>query len=227
MMGVIMSRPESREQLISTARLFSIGHSNHTTDAFLCLLQEAHVSAVADVRSRPFSARFPQFNRPELESALRDHDIDYVFLGDVLGGRPEKRSLYTPDGRVDYERVRATLPFRRGVDHLLEGCATYRVAMLCAEEDPLDCHRGLMIAPALAERGRVIVHLRGDGTVETDAELERRLLAETGVGAGILDGLFASTVSDTERKELMAEAYREMARRKAFRIRLDGGDDEA
>jgi hypothetical protein len=224
-MGLIMSRANMPEQMISTAKLFSIGHSNHTMDEFLGLLQAAGVTAIADVRSRPYSGRYPQFNRPELESALRERDLFYGFLGDLLGGRPGSMSLYDSDGRVDYERVRRTATFQRGLERLIHGCEEHRIAMLCAEEDPLDCHRGLMIGPALVEHGIAPLHLRGDGEVESTERMEQRLMEETGVGAGMLDGLFASTLTGEERRDLLAEAYRVMAKRKAYRMQLDAADE--
>ena len=213
-----MSRVETPEQLISTARLFSIGHSNHSIDKFLNLLRSGGLTAIADVRSRPFSGRYPQFNRPELEVALREADLAYAFLGHELGGRPGSKSLYDSDGRVDYNRVRQTAAFQRGVDRLIRGCEEQRVAMLCSEEDPLECHRGLMIAPAVVERGIAPMHLRGDGSLETTEQLEQRLMEATGIGDGILDGLFAATLSEQERRELLASAYRAMAKRKAYRM---------
>jgi uncharacterized protein (DUF488 family) len=214
---------------MNPARLLSIGHSNHAIETLLRLLQDAGVTALADVRSHPYSGRHPQFNRPELESALRSHDIAYVFLGDRLGGRPGQPSVYDATGRVDYERVRTTASFQRGLDSLIAGLEEHRIAMLCAEEDPLDCHRGLMIAPALVERGIAPSHLRGDRSLDTSEATERRLLATTGVGDGIVDGLFAAALTDTERRQLLAEAYRIQARRKAYRLRpgewsLDGDE---
>jgi hypothetical protein len=203
----------------SEGRLFSIGHSNHDLHRLIELLQKAGVSAVADVRSHPFSQRYPQFNRPDLEWGLRQHDIVYAFLGNLLGGRPRQASLYDGEGRVDYERMRGTAQVRAGLEHLAEALESYKVAMLCAEEDPLDCHRGLMIAPALEEMGITPCHLRGDGSVETTAEMEERLLAVTGIGIGVLDGLFGGLVSEDERRQILAEAYRVQARRKAFRLR--------
>ena len=225
-----MGRPEVKKQMGNlpaadfagqpgATRLFSIGHSNHEPTRLWWLLQRAGVTAVADVRSSPFSQRYPQFNQAELEWGLRAHGIAYFSCGASLGGRPQQPSLYDADGRVDYERLRATPFFRCGLEELIRRLDQFTVAMLCAEEDPLDCHRGLMITPALVERGLAPVHLRGDGTVETTAALEERLLAATGVGAGLLDGLFAAMVSAEERAGLLAEAYRKMARRKAFRLR--------
>jgi Domain of unknown function DUF488 len=199
-------------------RLFSVGHSNHSWERFVGLLRGAGVTAVADVRSSPHSGRFPHYSRPVLERGLRAEGIAYVFLGDSLGGRPTVPDLFHPDGLVDYERVRRSPAFRDGLERLLTGAERYRVAMLCAEEDPLDCHRGLMVAPELMGRGVVCRHLRGDGSVEPHGDAEARLLALTGVADGVLDGLFAAAVSDEERRELLAEAYREQARRAAFRL---------
>jgi uncharacterized protein (DUF488 family) len=207
--------------------LLSVGHSNHELACFLDLLRVAGVTAIADVRSSPFSRRLPQYNRGELETALRRHGIAYVYLGDLLGGRPHSRDLYDEEGRTDYEKVRTTVAFQQGLDRLLRGLDQFTVAMLCAEEDPLDCHRGLMITPALGERGVRPGHLRKDGSVETTDAMEQRLLAETRVGAGLLDGLFASLVSAGERRELLAEAYRVMGREKAFQLKEKDEDQEA
>ena len=224
-MAVIMSGSRMPEQMISAARMFSVGHSNHATGDLLRLLRAAGATAVADVRSRPYSARYPHFNQPELRAALSDRDITYAFFGDFLGGRPGQLSLYDTDGRLDYERVRKTAEFQRGLHRLIEASEEYRIAMLCAEEDPLDCHRGLMIAPALVERGIAALHLRGNGEIETQEQMENRLCAETGVGVGILDGLFAPTLSEVERRDLVADAYRTMARRKSYRLRSDDTDN--
>jgi uncharacterized protein (DUF488 family) len=206
-------------------RLLSVGHSNHDWPSFLTLLKQSGVTTLADVRSSPFSRRHPHFNKPALEHALREHGIAYVFLGDRLGGRPSSPALYDDEGRVDYERVRRSEAFQHGLEQLAHGRPGSIIAFLCSEEDPLDCHRGLMIAPALAARGLAPQHLRKDGSVETNEEMETRLLQETGIGAGLVDGLFAAMLTDEDRRALLAEAYRRMARGKAYR-RPDEGDTE-
>lgn len=203
------------------ARLVSVGHSNHDWLAFMSLLHRAGVTMIADVRSSPYSGRYPHFNRELLMHGLHAEGIAYHFFGDLLGGRPMQPSLYNEDGRVDYERVRRTAAFQRGLDQLTHALNGNTIAFLCSEEDPLDCHRGLMIAPALGERGFPPQHLRKDGSLETNEEMERRLLRVTGVGAGLLDGLFAATLTEEERRSMLAEAYRRMALRKAFRWQAD------
>jgi uncharacterized protein (DUF488 family) len=184
-------------------RLLTVGHSNHEPEALLELLCGAGVTAVADVRSSPYSRRLPQFNRQTLEAFLRQHGIAYVFLGELLGGRPALEELYHPEGWADYERVRETTAFQHGIERVLRGLESYTIALMCGEEDPLDCHRGLMIAPALKELGLPPRHIRKDGRMETTAQLEQRLQEETGFGS-----MFP---------ESLAEAYRVMNRKKAYR----------
>jgi hypothetical protein len=185
------------------------------------LARRAGITALADVRSSPYSRWLPHFNKGPLENGLCANDIAYVFLGDLLCGRPSSPTLYDEEGRVDYERVRQTEAFQRGLDRLTHDLPGSTVAFLCSEEDPLDCHRGLMIAPALKARGVALEHLRKDGAIETQEAMESRLLRQTGVGTGLLDGLFAATLTEEDRAALVAEAYRRMARRKAFRLPAD------
>jgi uncharacterized protein (DUF488 family) len=205
--------------------IFTVGHSHHELGYLIELLRRAGVTAVADVRSRPYSQRHPQFNRPELEDGVEAAGIAYAFLGDLLGGRPQQPSLYDAEGRVDYGRVRTTPFFRQGLARLCQVSAQHRVALLCAEEDPLDCHRGLMITPALVEQGILPTHLRGDGSVETTPAMEKRLLAQTKLDDGSLDGLFAAALTPEDRRQMLAEAYQIMGRRKAFRLRPDGPEE--
>src|SRR5262249_15802767 len=150
------------------------GHSNLEIEAFVALLQGAGVTALADVRSSPYSRRLPHFNREALEAVLRTHGIAYVFLGAELGGRPDRPSLYHEEGWADYEPMRQTEAFASGMQRVQRGVARYVVALTCSEEDPLDCHRGLMITPALKEAGLVPRHLRKGGRLETTAQFEQR-----------------------------------------------------
>lgn len=190
--------------MTSEESLFTVGHSNHEPEAFLDLLRRHGVTAVADVRSSPYSRRLPHFGRAHLQATLRHHGVAYVFLGKELGGRPSDPALYHADGWADYERVRETEAFRQGIERVLRGLEHYTVALMCGEEDPLDCHRGLMITPALKFIGLPPRHIRRAG-VETTGEFERRVQDAAGVGA-----LFG-----------MDEAYRLMNAKKAFRLEGD------
>ncbi|HTO85729.1 MAG TPA: DUF488 domain-containing protein [Methylomirabilota bacterium] len=181
--------------------VFTIGHSNHPLARFIDLLRGTGgtgVTAVADVRSIPYSRRWPQFGRPALERSLGEAGIAYVFLGAELGGKRDDPALLR-DGRVDYDRVAATESFRTGLDRVEEGARRHRVALMCAEREPLDCHRFLLVARRLHERAVPIEHILADGTIEKHDATERRLLAAVG-----LNDLFSSGVPP---RDAVARAY--------------------
>ena len=156
--------------------ILTIGHSNHSLERFVALLAEHRVTAVADVRSAPYSRFRPHFNRDALAAALKTHGIDYAFLGRELGGRPDDPTCYN-GGRVDYERMARTGSFRDGVDRVIDGAARHRMALMCAEKEPLDCHRTLLVARVLDDAGVAVAHILADGHLEPHAETMDRLLA--------------------------------------------------
>lgn len=155
-------------------QVFTVGHSNHLSRAFLELLQKYCVEEVMDVRSSPFSRYSPHFNYDTLSSTLEQAGIDYVFLGRELGGRPVDRSCYDEEGRVRYDRLVNTDLFNDGIRRVVRAAEDRRVAVMCSEKEPLDCHRALLIAKVLEERGVAVEHILADGSVEQyDATMNR------------------------------------------------------
>lgn len=161
-------------------RVLTIGHSTHALPVFVDLLQRHGVTAVADVRAAPYSRFNPQFNRESLANGLGPHGIAYVFLGGELGGRSDDPADYDDDGRIDYGRIGRMPSFQEGLERVTRG-ARRRIALLCAEKEPLECHRGLLVAPALEARGVAVAHVRSDGGLETHAHAMGRLLAVHGL----------------------------------------------
>lgn len=187
--------------------IYTVGHSSHPLERLLALLQQHGVTAVADVRSQPYSRLHPQFNREELSAALQGVGIAYVFLGKELGGRASDPSCYV-DGQVQYDRVAKTPGFEAGMERLRRGGDSYRLALLCAEKDPLTCHRTLLVARHLSKRGIVVQHILDTGDLESQDEADARLLREMQLEAR---DMFRS------RDELIEDAYRLRARDVAFR----------
>lgn len=151
----------------------SIGHSNHAIERFIDLLRQHGVTTLVDVRSHPYSRWAPQFRKEALSRALTAAGIAYVFLGDALGGRPKGKEFYDAKGHVDYQRRSAAPGFQEGVDRVVEIAQTRAVAILCAEEDPTRCHRRSLVTPALQKKEIAVLHIRGDGRVQSDDELRR------------------------------------------------------
>ena len=159
------------------AAVFTIGHSNHSLEAFSDLLAQHRVDVLADVRSAPYSRFNPQFNRESLAVALKSSEIEYAYFGRQLGGRPKDSSCYE-GGRVCYDRVAETQDFRQGLAQVMDTAGQHRVAMMCAEKEPLDCHRTLLVAQALDARGVNVHHILADGRLESHADAISRLLRQ-------------------------------------------------
>ena len=156
--------------------LYTIGHSNHPLEKFIELLLQHAITAVGDVRSHPYSRFNPQFNRETLQKELKKHHLSYVFLGQELGARSDDPGCYV-EGKVQYRRLAQTEPFQRGLDRLRKGMESYRIALMCAEKDPLTCHRAILIGRRLRAEPVEIKHILEDGRLEGQRELESRLLA--------------------------------------------------
>lgn len=161
--------------------VLTIGHSTHSLEAFVKLLKSHSVGAVADIRSTPYSRYSPHFNRESLRGALHRHQIRYVFLGRELGARSDDPSCYE-NGRVRYRLLAQTELFQRGIERVESGSSTYRIALMCAEKDPLDCHRAILVAPALSRNGTTVQHILADGRLEDHEDSISRLLDSLGFG---------------------------------------------
>lgn len=148
--------------------LLTIGHSNHEFEHFVALLRKASIDVVADVRSWPHSRHVGWADAGCLPELLRDRGHRYVFLGAELGGRPDEPECYDSEDHVLYGRVALLPAFGAGIQRLRSGAARYRVAVMCSEEDPTNCHRRLLVAKVLVELGDAVTHIRGDGRVETE-----------------------------------------------------------
>src|SRR5690348_7620224 len=143
------------------AIVYTIGHSTQPLERFIELLRQHGVTALADVRSRPYSRMNSQFNREDLKDALREHGIAYVFLGKELGARCEDRSCYQ-NGKVQYSRLAQTKLFEEGLDRVREGANKYCIAMMCAEKEPLECHRTILVSRYLDAMGLQVRHILND-----------------------------------------------------------------
>lgn len=182
--------------------VLTLGHSTHAIDRFIELLSLHGVSAVADVRSSPYSRMNPQFNREIVKNALKQRGVAYSFLGRELGARPEDPACYV-DGRARYDLIARTPLFGSGLERVADGSRRYRIALVCAEKDPTTCHRALLVCRHLIERGFSIKHILADGKIEDHEASLRRLAVQVGAS---LDDLFRSY------DEVVADIYSRRAR---------------
>ena len=188
------------------SKLYTIGHSNHTITAFVALLRRHKIAALADVRSHPYSRYVPQYSQSQLKAALAAAGIAYVFLGKELGARSDNPECYR-EGKVQYDCLAQEPGFAEGIQRVKEGMLRYRIALMCAEKDPLDCHRALLVARHLFKAGIPIMHIHADGSLESHEAMESRLLETCHLPEG---DLF------TAREEFLAEAYLIQCERVAY-----------
>ena len=150
------------------SNFFTIGHSNHAMEAWLALLRRHGVEVVVDARSSPYSKYVPQFDTELMQRSLEQAEIRYLFLGAELGGRPANPAYYDAKGRVLYSRLCEDARFQAAIARLESGMERFKVALVCGEEDPAHCHRRLLIGRVLTEHGHTMIHIRGDGRLESD-----------------------------------------------------------
>ncbi len=164
-----------QDAMSGNPRILTVGHSDHPLEHFLHLLKLHSVEVVADTRSYPYSNFAPQYDQQPLKDGLAKSGFQYVYLGRELGGRPEGDQYYDPEGHVLYGKVAASESFRQGLERLEQGLRSYKVALLCAEENPANCHRRLLVVRVLSEHGIEADHIRGDGRLQSERELSEQL----------------------------------------------------
>lgn len=173
--------------------IFTVGHSNRSFDEFADVLRSHHITAIADVRSRPYSRYLKHFGREALSASARAAGLSYVYLGSELGGMPDDPTLYRPDGTLDIPKVVSLPAFESGIQRVRRGMQRYRIALMCAEDDPLHCHRYRLLSVHLAQTGIEVLHLRRDGRLESMDDVARRSRPATKAnspGAGPQGDLF-------------------------------------
>jgi uncharacterized protein (DUF488 family) len=195
--------------------LFTIGHSNHSISQFVRLLSQNAIDVVCDVRSVPYSKANPQFHREELGFSLRKHGIQYLFLGAALGARTKDPNCIV-NGRVSYEEVAKSEPFTRAIAQVQAIAAARRVALMCAERDPLDCHRTILVSRCLAANGCTVQHILDNGVLEFHRDALTRLVEQLDLEPNLFDSS----------EELLMTAYRRQEERIAWRPGA-GKDDVA
>lgn len=187
--------------------IFTIGHSTHSQEYFISLLTKHCITALCDVRSKPYSRMNPQFNREALEQALAAHSIEYRFLGKELGARSDDHNCYE-GGKVRYTRLAETELFKRGLKRVVRGLKEgFHIAIMCAEKEPLECHRTILVARHLAALELNVDHILADGRLESHAATMSRLARMHNLPE---EDMFRS------REDLLAEAYSRQEERIAY-----------
>jgi uncharacterized protein (DUF488 family) len=187
--------------------IYTIGHSSHDNIYFLGLLRKYNINCIVDIRSVPFSKYVPHFNKNVIKKFLDSNNINYVYMADEFGAIREDKNLFNQKGYLDFEIIKHTKSFKDGIVRINTGIdKQFVICLMCTEKDPLDCHRSIMIAPELVKNEFMVNHILPDGSIETQQELEKRLL-QLYFPTHIQQDLF-STIEKNIEKDLLEKAYR-------------------
>lgn len=190
--------------------LYTIGHSNHSIGNFINLLRQHNITTIADVRSEPYSRYHSQFNKDILEIDLRTANISYVFLGKELGARPKDISCYE-NGKVSFEKLAEKTEFRQAIENLVTLSNNNTVAIVCAEKEPLNCHRTILIAKELTKHNVCIQHILADGSTENHLDTEKRLIRKLDIEPTLFE-------SGKSMSEIVDSAYKEQSKKVSFQL---------
>ncbi len=196
-------------------RLYTVGHSNYPLADFLDLLAQYEIALVIDVRAHPHARWATWFNREPLMRRLHAAGAAYRFEGQTLGARPNDPRAYTAAGRVSFAAVAAQPQFAAALSRAMRDAERQPTVLMCAEEDPLQCHRAILLARQLAERGCAVAHIRADGRLDSREHLEQRLLEAHGLHESIQPDLFAPDSLRT-REQRLALAYEKQEAQRAW-----------
>lgn len=186
--------------------IFTIGHSTQIVERFIALLRQHEITAIGDVRSTPYSRMNPQFNREALKKVLAENGIAYVFMGKELGARSPDPSCYL-NGKVQYGRLAQSPLFASGLERVRKGAKKYRIALMCAEKEPLECHRTILVSRHLATDKTDVLHIQADGKIENHRDAMTRLVRLLHLPEG---DMFSS------QDDILVEAYRLQEQRIAY-----------
>lgn len=186
--------------------IYTVGHSTSTPEHFVKLLLDQRVTAVADIRSAPYSRFAPQFNQDNMRKELAKHAIDYVFLGRELGARSDDPNAYV-DHQVQYSRIAASKSYRSGIDRLLAGANQHSIAVTCTEKDPIDCHRTVLVSETLRKLGVRVRHVLSDGSTESHEEAIMRIRRQFDLADPDLLHTDEELESDALRRQELLIAY--------------------
>ncbi|ACL18719.1 protein of unknown function DUF1130 [Desulfitobacterium hafniense DCB-2] len=204
-------------------RLYTVGHSLHSIEQFNKLLNSQAINCVIDVRSTPYSKYSPQFNTNELRKFLSINHKSYIFMGEEFGARRSESSLYDIDGLLDFEKVIRSALFQAGVKRVKSGLNKgYKIAFMCTEKDPLDCHRSILVGRAFQDEAFEVLNIHEDGSVENQKSLEERLL-DLYFPDRNQTSIFDILEGGKSKDELVVEAYRLRNKEIGYKIGNEAG----
>ncbi len=197
--------------------IYTVGYAGFSRDTFIQELKKHGISVLIDVRSSPFSSFHSEYNKDILEAVLKKNNIYYRNYAKEFGARQDNFDLYTSDGYLDFEKVAKSDDFQSGLSKLRNSMKQgYVPALMCAEINPFDCHRAILVSRAFYECGCNVIHILPEG----------RTCSQTDLNKALLDKYFPnrdqiSFFENAEEYQLIKEAYKKRNAEIGYKIAED------
>jgi uncharacterized protein (DUF488 family) len=197
--------------------IFTIGHSNYSIDRLLDMLNFHHIDCIVDIRGTPYSKYNIQFNKEVFAKTVISKGYIYIYMGKEFAVQRGDESLYTKEGYADFEKVVYDTNFLNGIERLKVGCKKgYRIVLMGAMQDPINCHRSILLGRALRKSGFTLKHILDDYTLASQEELEERLLDKY---FGNRNQVTIDTyMGNASQEDLIKKCYRESNKEIGYRV---------
>lgn len=198
--------------------IFTIGHSNYTLEKFIHMLKYYNINCVVDIRGTPYSKYNVQYNKETINITLRNLGITYIYMGIEFAAQRGDKHLYNSEGYADFERVIYDKDFLRGIDRLKKGLEKkFNIAIMGARQEPINCHRCILVGRYLRDNGFKVKHILDDLTLGTQEEMEENLLNKyyNDRNQITIDALLGNELS---KEEMINEGYRKSNKEIGYRV---------
>jgi uncharacterized protein (DUF488 family) len=188
--------------------IYTIGHSNYPYDKLLEMIKKYNIDCVVDIRETPYSKYNVQYNKEDFNKSLKKSGYKYIYMGKEFGAKRIDPDSYTLEGYADFEKVLKEDVFLNGIKRLRNGCEMgYRIVLLGAMQDPIRCHRSVLMGRILREEGFIVNYILHEEILGDEEYIENSLLDKYFSNRNQLsmDNLLGTTMS---RKDMIKEAYK-------------------
>ncbi|SFU79572.1 Protein of unknown function, DUF488 [Clostridium sp. DSM 8431] len=200
-------------------KIYTLGHSNYSIEKFLDILKTFNIECIVDIRGVPYSKYNVQYDKEMLGYTLNKEGFKYIYMGNEFGAnRLLGKESYNEEGYADFSKVILEKSFKEGIKRLKNGCKKgYNIVLLGAMQEPIRCHRSILVGRELTNKGFCVKHILDDLTVVDQKEIEKKILDKYYPNRHqiSIDSLLGNEKSE---EELIEEAYKEANREIGRRV---------
>ena len=198
--------------------IYTLGHSNYTIEKLIDMLKKYNINCVVDIRGTPYSKYNVQFDKEIIKYTLTKAGFIYIYMAKEFAAKRINKESYNEEGYSDFELVVNEKDFLDGIERLKNGCNKgYRIALLGAMQEPIRCHRSILVGRALIKYGFNVKHILDDSSIASQDDIEDMLLNKyfSNRNQITIDDLIGNSLS---KEEMIKKAYRLANKEIGYRI---------